>query len=81
MTQKQYSQEPSCHESLEALLANQLIPPHKSLSIRPIGTGEVLRRIIGKAVMWVKKEEVVQVAGSSLCRSSRWHGITYSQHG
>ena len=41
--------DPTC---LEAYLANRLIPLDKNLGIRPIGVGEVLRRIIGKAIAW-----------------------------
>ena len=39
--------DPSC---LEAYTANRLIPLDKNPGIRPIGIGEVLRRIVGKAI-------------------------------
>ena len=48
---------------MDALIASQLIPPNKSPGVRPIGIGEVLRRIIGKVVMSVVKKKVVQAAG------------------
>ena len=59
MKRKLCSQKLSCHKSLEALLANQLIPLNKSPGVRPIGIEEVLRRIIGKVVMSVVKKEVI----------------------
>ena len=42
-----------CNEesSLAALLASKLIPLDKNPGLRPIGIGEVLRRIIGRAVI------------------------------
>ena len=55
MTKELCSQKLNCRESLETFLASQLT----------IGIGEVLRRIIEKAVMSVVKKESVQT-GSSL---------------
>ena len=63
ITKKPCSQKLSCHESLEALLASQLIRLNKPPGVRPTGIGEVLRRIIGKPIMSVVKKEVVQAAG------------------
>ena len=37
--------------SLEAFLGNQLIPLDKNPGLRPIGVGEVLRRIAGKVIL------------------------------
>ena len=45
-------------QSLEALLACRLIPLDKNPGLRPIGIGETLRRILGKAVMSVMKLDV-----------------------
>ena len=59
--------------SLEAYTANRLIPLLKAPSgIRPIGIGEVLRRIIGKAVINEIKPEIMESAGSlQLCAGQR----------
>ena len=51
-------------KSLEAFTANRLIPLNKNPGLRPIGVGEVLRRIAGKVVMYVSKKDVKEAAGS-----------------
>ena len=48
---------------MSALVACRLIPLNKCLGVRPIGVGEVLRRIIGKAVMRIVRLDVVTAAG------------------
>ena len=54
--------------SLEALLGCRLIPLDKNPGLRPIGIGETLRRIIGKAVMNVMKKDIqVGVGNLQLC--------------
>ena len=45
-------------ETLEALLACRLIPLDKNPGLRPIGIGETLRRILGKAVKSVLRQDV-----------------------
>ena len=50
--------------SLEAFLANRLIPLEKTPGLRPIGVGEVLRRIAGKVIVSHLKEDVIQSVGS-----------------
>ena len=51
--------------SIEALLANRLLPLDKGEgAVRPIGVGEVLRRIIGKYVIRVTKPDVIDACGS-----------------
>ena len=45
--------------TIEPLVANRLIPLDKGEgAVRPIGVGEVLRRICGKCVMSVVKKDV-----------------------
>ena len=54
----------SYHPSLlEAFAACRLIPLDKNPGIRPIGAGEVLRRILGKTVSSFLKEEIKEAAG------------------
>ena len=48
---------------LSALMACRLIPLDKNPGLRPIGIGEVLRRIIGKMVVWVLRPDLQQAAG------------------
>ena len=50
--------------SLEAFLACRLIPLDKNPGLRPIGVGEVLRRIIGKVAMKVFRPDIQSAAGS-----------------
>ena len=51
-------------QSIEPYIANRLIPLLKAPSgIRPIGIGEVLRRIIGKAVITEIKPEIMESSG------------------
>ena len=58
------SKQGNCTSSLEAFLACRLIPLDKCPGLRPIGVGEVLRRIAGKVVMNVVKGDVQTAAGS-----------------
>ena len=56
------------YSSTEPYLACRLIPLDKNPGVRPIGIGEVLRRIVGKAVISIIKPEILQSAGSlQLC--------------
>ena len=51
--------------SIEAILANRLIPLDKGESaVWPIGVEEVIRRIMGKCVMIVTKPDVIDASGS-----------------
>ena len=50
--------------NLEAFLACRLIPIDKCPGLRPIGVGEVLRRIAGKVVMSIIKGDVQESVGS-----------------
>ena len=55
---------PHTTSSIEALLANRLVPLDKCPGLRPIGIGEVLRRIAGKVFMEVVKGDVQESVGS-----------------
>ena len=49
---------------VEAILANRLIPLDKGEgAVRPIGVGEVIRRVMGKCVMQVTKPDVIDSSG------------------
>ena len=50
-------------ETLEAYVSCRLIPLNKDPGIRPIGVGEVLRRIVGKSISWCLKDEIQEAAG------------------
>ena len=51
--------------TIEPILANRLIPLDKGNGeVRPIGVGEVIRRIIGKCVTKVTKQDIVDACGS-----------------
>ncbi|CAB3984705.1 Hypothetical predicted protein, partial [Paramuricea clavata] len=51
--------------TIEPILANRLIPLDKGEgAVRPIGVGEVIRRIVGKCVMKVIKPDVIDASGS-----------------
>ena len=50
--------------SIKAISANRLIPLDKREgAVRPIGVGEVIRRIMGKCVMSVTKKDVIDACG------------------
>ena len=54
--------------NLESYIACRLIPLDKQPGIRPIGIGEVLRRIIGKTILSVIKPNLTASAGNlQLC--------------
>ena len=50
-------------KSIAVLTAGRLVPLDKCPGLRPIGIGEILRRIIGKCVMMVLKKDVQKDAG------------------
>ena len=51
-------------KSLEPLMASRLIPLDKNPGLRPIGIGEVLRRIIGKSIATILRDDIKQSIGS-----------------
>ena len=48
---------------LEGYISCRLIPLAKNPGMRPIGVGELLRRIIGKTIAGFLKEEIKEAAG------------------
>ena len=54
---------------LEALLANRGIAIDKCPGLRPVGVGEMARRIIGKAVMAVTGKKVATTKKKSTTKS------------
>ena len=44
-------------------MACRLIPLNKNPGVRPIGIGEILRRIIGKSIGWILKRDIQSAAG------------------
>ena len=60
------------HEHVAALMACRLIPLDKNPGLRPIGIGEVLRRILGKLVVMVLRPDLQTNAGDlQLCAGQR----------
>ena len=55
-------------QGVTALTANHLIALDKCPGVCPIGVGEIVRRIISKAVLFVIKSDVLEAAGTlQLC--------------
>lgn len=69
MTKQQLCSETlSNSDSIEALMTCRLILLDKAPGVRPIGIGEVLQRIISKAVMAVVKQGILNATGyQQLC--------------
>ena len=66
---------------ISALVASRLIALDKNPGVRPIGIGEVVRRVIGKAILSVIKPDILDVTGcSQLCAgvSSACEGIVHT---
>lgn len=59
--------------TIEPLIASRLIPLDKGEgAVRPIGVGEVIRRICGKCVMNIVKQDVMEASGSlQLCAGQK----------
>ena len=59
--------------TIEPIVASRLIPLDKGNGeVRPIGVGEVIRRIIGKCVTRVTKQDVINASGAmQVCAGQR----------
>ena len=68
------------YTNLEAYTACRLIPLDKNPGVRPIGVGEVLRRIVGKAILSVIKPEIVSSAGNLQLCSGQASGCEAAVH-
>ena len=66
--------------ALEAYTSCRLIPLDKSPGVRPIGIGEVLRRILGKAILSVIRPEIMEAAGSLQLCAGQDGGIEAAIH-
>ena len=55
-------------EALSAFMACRLLPLDKCPGVRPIGIGEVPRRIISKAVLWILSNDIQDAAAPVLCK-------------
>ena len=86
MAKKLASQIITDHESLEAFLACRLIPLEKPSDssvepgVRPIGIGEVLRRLCCKAVISAMKNEIQSSAGNLQLCAGQKGGIEAAIH-
>ena len=68
MTRQLCSEELKDPATISALISCCLIPLDKCPGLRPIGIGEVLHRIMGKSVMSVLKQDIIEAAGyEQLC--------------
>ena len=65
---------------LQAITACRLIPLDKKPGCRPIGIGEVLRRIIGKTMMEVVKEDVKKAVGNLQVCAGQYAGCEAAIH-
>ena len=67
-------------EGLEPFTACRLIPLDKCPGVRPIGITEVARRIVGKAIMMVVKDDVVDAVGSQQLSAGQPAGCETAVH-
>ena len=67
-------------KSLSSLIACRLIPLDKNPGIRPIGIGEVLRRILGKAVTTFIKQDIISSVGPLQLSSGQEGGAEAAIH-
>ena len=67
--------------SIEALVASRLIPLEKGEgAVRPIGVGEVVRRVISKCVKRIVKPDVMEASGSLQLCAGQSSGVEAAIH-
>ena len=66
--------------AIEAFLSCRLIPLDKNPGFRPIGVGEVLRRIAGKVIVSFLKEDVIKCTGTLQVCAGQEAGIEAAIH-
>ena len=67
-------------DSLQPYTACRLIPLDKNPGLRPIGIGEVLRRLTGKAILDILKPDIQQYAGCKQLCAGQMGGIEAGIH-
>ena len=83
---KKLCTEPILPETLHEFIANRLIPLDKgedkegNPGVRPIGVGEILRRIVGKVVVGCIREDIINAAGPLQTCAGLKSGIEASIH-
>jgi len=65
---------------LEAYNASRLIPLDKNPGVRPIGIGEVIRRIIGRAMLECTRPDILQAVGNQQLCCGQVAGIEHAIH-
>ncbi len=68
------------NSALAPLLASRLIALDKNPGVRPIGVGEVPRRIISKAILFVIKGDIQEAAGATQLCGGQVAGIEAVVH-
>ena len=67
-------------QSLEANVASRLIPLDKNPGVRPIGIGEVIRRILGKASLYIIGNDIQEAAGCLQLSAGQKSGVEAAIH-
>ena len=69
--------------SLETFIASRQVPLDKNPGLRPIGVGEVLRRLAAKVLMSIVKDDVTKAVGNlQLCggQDAGWEAAVHSMY-